>query len=417
MSATPRSPAVTFDLTAASISRPAFISMMAMLMALNALAIDIVLPAFGALQQAYADVDVSRVQLVLTAYVLGFAIAQLVLGPLSDRFGRRMPLFIGMAGYILFACAGGLAPDFNLLLLSRFLQGTCAAATRVVALAMVRDTHSGRAMASTMSLVMMVFMVVPVFAPMIGQGIIVFSDWHFIFFAMAAMCGAVLLWCMVAMPETLPPEGRRPLTFRSVAAAFALIATDRHALFYALANAFFFASLFGFLNLAQPLLAEVYGLGALFPFAFGSVAVLMAVTSLTNSRLVGALGQRRLSHGALIGFASLSALLATIAAFGNPPLWLFLGLLALTMPLFGLIGANLNSLAMEPLGSIAGTASSVLGFLQTGGGGLFGAIIGMFYAGQVVTLAVGFTLASATALACVFIAERGQLFGTGEADG
>lgn len=399
-----------FDLAEGSLSRPQFIAMMASMMALNALAIDIMLPAFPAMQASYAAANADNVHYVLTTYLIGFGFAQLFFGPLSDRYGRRTPLFIGMGLYITFAILGALAPSFALLLAARFFQGVGAAATRVITLAIVRDTHAGRAMASTMSLVMMVFMTVPVFAPMLGQVIITFGDWHAIFLAMAAMAMAVWIWSAKHLPETLGPDQRRPLTAAAISNAFAIVFSNRISVCYTLATAFFFGALFGFLNVAQPIYVDIYGLGSWFPVAFGGVAVLMALASFFNSRLVGSLGQRRLSHGALIGFCALSALLAFISVSGNPPFWLFMTIFAITMALFGLIGANMNSLAMEPLGAVAGTASSVLGFTQTVGGSLTGALIGYLYAGQLFTLALGNTVLSLIAIGFVLLAERGKLF-------
>ena len=389
--------------------------MIAMLMALNALAMDVMLPAFPAMRESYGLGNDNAIQYVLSSYLIGFGVSQLFFGPISDRFGRRVPLFIGMAAYVVFAIAGALAPSFEMLLVARFLQGVGAAGTRVIALATVRDTHSGRAMASTMSLVMMVFMVVPVFAPLLGQLIVIFADWHMVFLFMAVICIAVLVWCLLRLPETLAPQYRRPLTMAGTAASFRMILTNRTSFFYALATAFFFGSLFAFLNVAQPLYGEVYGLGEWFAVAFGSVAILMAGSSFANSRLVMKYGQRRLSHGALIAFCTMVILMALVALPANPPFWVFFGMIAVTMPLFGLIGANLNSLALEPMGAVAGTASSVLGFMQTVGGATTGAIIGQFYDGTVFTLAAGFSTVALISLVCVMVAEKGRLFGTGSA--
>lgn len=399
-----------------SLTRPAFIAMMALLMALNALAIDIMLPAFPNIQASFPDASGNDIQYVLIAYIIGFGAAQLIYGPISDRYGRRGPLFAGMAMYMVFSIAGALAPSFTLLLVARFLQGVGAASTRTIALAVVRDTHSGRAMASTMSLVMMVFMVVPVFAPLTGQAIIIFGDWHFIFAFMALICAAVFFWCLRALPETLHEEFRRPLTAASIAEAFRIIASNRISLFYTLATAFFFGSLFGFLSIAQPIFVDIYDLGRWFPVAFSSVAILMGLSSFANARLVTRFGQRRLSHGALISYGLITGGLMVMSWSADPPFWLFMLALAVAMPLFGLIGANLNSIAMEPLGAVAGTASSVLGFTQTVGGGIIGGIIGQLYQGHVLTLAAGFVVASVVALSFIALAEKGRLFGQGEPD-
>lgn len=398
------------------IGRTQFIAIIALMMALNAMAIDIMLPAFPNIAASFDVTDAKLVQYVLLSYIIGFGLAQLFFGPVSDRFGRRAPLFFGVALYALCAVAGALAPSFEFLLIARFLQGVGAAATRVIAISVVRDTHSGRRMAATMSLVMMVFMVVPVFAPMIGQLMVLAGDWRLIFLFMAAISLLIGIWAMIRLPETLSPENRRPLTVKSIAQAFAIVLSNRVSLFYTLATSFFFGSLFAFLNVAQPIYVEIYQLGAYFPVAFAAVAVIMAGSAFINSRLVGRFGQRRLSHGALIGYFLFGLLLAGLAAAGPVPFWVFFGISMLMMPLFGFVGSNFNSIAMEPLGAIAGTASSTLGFAQTVIGGLVGAIIGQTYDGTVFPLAAGYAVVSALSLLMVLIAERGQLFGVGIPD-
>lgn len=401
---------------APGLSRAHFITLVASMMALNALAIDVILPAFPSLAHAFEVKSATDVQFVLLAYVVGFGAAQLVYGPVSDRYGRRAPLFAGLVIYVVFAIAGMFAPSFGILLAARFLQGVGAAGTRVIALALVRDTYSGRAMASMMSLVMMVFMAVPIVAPIVGQVLVLAGDWYMIFAFMAVAGAVMLVWCLKFLPETLPLEKRRALTLKSVGEAFRLTLTNRIALFYALSTAIFFGSLFSYLNMAQPLYSDVYGLGAYFPIAFGVTAILMALSSYANSLLVIRFGQRRLSHGALAVFLVLGSVLTVFAWSGNPPLWLFMLLLALMLPMIGLIAANLNSIALEPLGSVAGTASAVLGFFQTAGGGMTGTVIGQFYDGQVRTLSIGFMAVSALSLVFVAIAEKGRLFGVGEPD-
>jgi DHA1 family bicyclomycin/chloramphenicol resistance-like MFS transporter len=399
--------------TMLGIGRVEFIAIIALMMALNALAIDIMLPAFPNIAASYAMTDPNRVQYVLLSYIIGFGFAQLVYGPVSDRYGRRAPLFFGLALYIACAIAGALAPTFEFLLIARFVQGIGAAATRVMAISIVRDTHSGRAMAATMSLVMMVFMAVPAIAPLTGQAIILFADWHWIFLFMAAIALLGSIWIASRLPETLADDKRRPLTIDSVATAFRLVLTNRVSLFYTLATAFYFGSLFGFLNVAQPIYVDIYGLGSWFPVAFAAVAVVMAVSSFTNSRLVGRFGQRRISHTALITYLALGLVFSGAALLGPIPFWLFFTLALVMMPLFGFVGANFNSIAMEPLGAVAGTASSVLGFTQTVGGGVIGALIGQAYDGTVLPLAAGFAGVSLVALIFVLIAEKGRLFGVG----
>ncbi|GGY52656.1 multidrug effflux MFS transporter [Parvularcula lutaonensis] len=398
------------NLIAGRVGRAEFIVVIAALMALNAFAIDIVLPAYPELAQAFSVTDETDVAMILVTYILGFSVGQLAFGPIADRYGRRAPLFVGMVLYALAAIGVLMTADFTAVLLLRALQGVGAAATRVIALAVVRDTMKGREMASLMSLVMMVFMVVPIFAPMAGEGLLIVSGWPGIFWAMALSAIALLAWCAVRLPETLKPEYRRDLSARTIVNGFGAILRIRLVAGYCAATAFFFSALFAFLTVAQPLYVGVYGLDRTFTIAFGAVAALMAVTSMVNSRLVHKLGARRLSHGALIAFTALSGVLTLLSFGGNPPFWLFMTLMALLFPLLGLIGANLNAIAMEPLGEVAGSASAILGFLQSAVAGLIGAFIGSLFDDQVVVLAAGFTIVSGLSVLSIWWAEEGKLF-------
>jgi DHA1 family bicyclomycin/chloramphenicol resistance-like MFS transporter len=392
------------------IPRWEFIALCAALMALNALAIDIMLPGLQQMGAALGVVNANHRQYIITAYILSFGIAQLAFGPVSDRFGRRGPLLVGLIIYIVSAIAASVAPDFTTLLICRFMQGIGAAATRVISVSIIRDSFGGRRMAEIMSLVFMVFMAVPVVAPGFGQIIMIFLSWHWIFVAMGLGALAVTLWAYQRLPETLHPEYRRPFTWSAVMGGFFIVLSNRVALCYTLAGMATFGALFGFINSAQQVYVEIYGLGAWFPVVFAVIASLMAVSNYLNSRLVGAIGMRRLSQGALIAFIVVSTTWFVLSLAGPIPFPIFVTLFALDMMLFGLLGSNFNALAMEPLGHVAGTASSVLGFTQTFGGGVIGTIIGQMYDDTVMPLAAGFCGVSIVALLMVFIAERGKLF-------
>ncbi|QRI65908.1 multidrug effflux MFS transporter [Shinella sp. PSBB067] len=389
-----------------------FIALMALLMALNALAIDIMLPGLQEIGASLGVENENHRQYVISAYLIGFAFAQLLYGPVSDRFGRRAPMFFGLAVYIVSSLAAILVPSFAALLALRFIQGIGSAAMRVITISIVRDVFGGRAMAEVMSLIMMVFMVVPVLAPGTGQVVMLFGEWHLIFIFMAVMAFAVGAWMYFRLPETLHPEDVRPFTVRSVLAGFRIVLTDRVALCYTLASTFIFGSLFGFINSAQQIYVGIYGLGVWFPVAFAGVAAFMALSSFVNARLVGRFGMRRLSHGALVGFLAVNAiwLLLTLAWTPHVPFPIFIVLFALAMFQFGWIGSNFNSLAMEPLGHVAGTASSVLGFMGTAGGTVIGAIIGQSFNGTALPLVAGFFILSVIGLIFVLIAEHGKLF-------
>lgn len=396
------------------VSRPEFIALIAGLMALNALAIDVMLPALPYMGHALGVVDENDRHFVLTAYMLGFGAAQLAFGPLSDRFGRRAPLFVGLVIYAAAACAAVFSPNFATLLALRFVQGVGAAGTRVIATSVVRDRFHGRAMAEVMSLVFMVFMIVPVVAPAIGQVILLTGPWEYIFLFMAAVSVAITVWAVLRLPETLAPERRRPLRADVVLDGFRIVLSNRSAIMYGLAGTFIFSALFGFINTSQQIYVDIYGLGALFPLAFAFQASLMAVSSYTNSRMVRRIGMRRLSHAAILIFTAVSGLWLVLALTLPMPLWLFMTLLCVIMFMFGWSASNMNSLSLEPLGAVAGTASSVFGFIQTVGGAVLGTIVGSFFDGTVVPIAAGYVVFGVLALGCILIAEKGRLFGVGE---
>ncbi|MEC9245819.1 MAG: multidrug effflux MFS transporter [Pseudomonadota bacterium] len=393
-----------------TLGRAEFIALAAALMSLNALAIDIMLPA---LQQIGAELgvdDENARQYIVTAYLAGLGGGQLIFGPISDRFGRRAPLFVGLALYVSAALIAAISPSFAVILALRFLQGIGAATTRVIAVSAIRDVFGGRQMAEVLSMVMMVFMVIPVIAPSIGQLIMIFGDWSEIFIAMAVLAIVFGTWAAIRLPETLAPENRRELTFSSITKGFAFVLTNRIALCYTLATTSIFGSLFGFISSAQQIYTDTFDLADWFPILFAIGAGLMAISSFTNSRLVGRIGMRRLSHTALVGFTAVSLLWLVLASIGYMPFALFFVLFSVAMFQFGWVGANFNSIAMEPLGHVAGTAAATQGFLTTLGGGLIGAFVGQMFDGSTVPLAAGYFITGSIAIVLVLIGERGRMF-------
>lgn len=406
--------AVTTDPAArAPLSRVEFVALMAFLMALNAAAIDVFIPALRTIGEAYGIAGSNERQFVITAYILGFGIAQLAFGPLADRFGRRPVLLAGLGIYIAGALAALFAPSFGALLLMRFVQGVGAALTRVVATAVVRDQFRGAAMASIMSLVMMVFMIMPILAPNLGALVLAFGDWHTLGLVMALIGIVAFVWAGLRLPETLSPDDRRPLTGKRVAEAFRVVASNRIAAGYTGALAAFFGVLFAFVNQAEQVFTEVYGLGPAFTLYFSLVALFMAASSFANSRLTERLGIKRLSQIALAAFIALSALhlVLALALGGQTPFPLFIALFILTMCCFGFVPPNLNALAMEPMGHVAGVASAVLGAAQMLIGGTLGGIVAYLFDGSLIPLLVGFLGLSVVSLAMVLWAERGEILG------
>ncbi|WP_428928362.1 multidrug effflux MFS transporter [Marinibacterium sp. SX1] len=396
------------------LSRGEMIGLVAALMALNSLAIDIMLPALPYMGTALGVAEENERQFIISAYMLGYGMGEIVFGPLSDRYGRRGPLLVGVALYVVAAAAAMFSPSFAAVLALRFAQGIGAASTRVIATSIVRDRFSGNAMAEVMSMAFMLFMAIPILAPGLGQTLLFFGPWQVIFAFMAVLGFGVAIWTALRLPETLPPARRRSIGPRAVLQGFRIVTTHRTAFAYGLSGTFMFAALFGFLNTAQQIYVGIYHLGNWFPVAFASVAALMGLSSFTNSRLVARLGMRRLSHTAILVFTGVSGLWLALASVQPLPFWLFLPLLAIIMSCFGWAAANMNSLSMEPLGEVAGMASSVFGFIQTVGGVIIGSYIGQQFNGTVIPVAAGYFLMGLLSLAAVLVAEKGKLFGIGE---
>ncbi|MDR6293332.1 DHA1 family bicyclomycin/chloramphenicol resistance-like MFS transporter [Inquilinus ginsengisoli] len=390
-----------------------FVGLIAFMMALISLSIDNLLPAFGAIQADLGIADPNALQYVLTAYMAGFGVMQLVYGPVSDVIGRRPTLMIGLSVYCVGSVLAIAAHGFEWLLVARAVQGMGAAAARVLTVTIVRDRFSGREMARVMSLTMMVFIIVPIFAPAIGQLFLFVGSWHMIFVSMLGLALVQIVWFNRRMPETLHPEYRRPFSVARIRDGVRTCVTTRVSIGYATAMGLMMGSLMGYLGSSQAIFeVDVYALGPMFPMAFGLIAMVMGFASFLNSRLVRRLGMRRMSHTGICGFVAVGAVqLALAFAFdGRPPLFLFGVVLAANMFLFSLTVPNFNAMAMEPLGAIAGTASSVIGSYTTIASAALGALVGQAFDGTVVPLGFGYFGLGACALLVVLWTERFRLF-------
>jgi DHA1 family bicyclomycin/chloramphenicol resistance-like MFS transporter len=389
---------------------PEFVCLIAFLMALNALAIDSMLPALPMIGEALDVVRENDRQWIVTAYLLGFGLAQVVYGPLADRYGRKPVLMVGVGLYTLFGALAAFAPTFETLILARVGAGIGAASLRVLAVSIVRDRYAGRTMARVMSLSFLVFLGVPIIAPSLGAAILHFAPWPWIFGVLALAGAAVMTWAALRLPETLKPEDRLPIRPSRIVAAFREALTERQSLGYTLAMTAITGALFGFLNSSQQIFDHVFHAADLFPLVFAGVAGGIAVASLLNAAFVERFGSRIISHAALIGFTAVSAVHALVSATGHETIWTFGLLQALTMFCFGFIAGNFGTMAMERMGHIAGTASSAQGFISTTLGSLAGFAIGQQFAGTATPMTAGFTAMGLIALAFVLFAERGRLF-------
>jgi MFS transporter, DHA1 family, multidrug resistance protein len=389
---------------------PEFVVVIASIMALNPLAMDMMLPALPDIASAFHITTANQPQEVLSAFLIGFGVGQFIMGPLSDRFGRRPVLIDGMALYCIASVLAITASSFETLLLARVPQGLGTSATRVIATSIVRDCYAGRRMASVMSLAMMVFIAVPVIAPSLGQAVMLLTQWRGIFIVLMLYGVLALIWSGLRMPETLPVAERKSLAVRDVLGAFRQTVTNRQTLGYALAAGSVQGSLFAFVFSSQQAFTEIYRLGHYFPLAFAAVAIGVAVAGFLNARIVGRVGMRIISHGALTGFVAVAGMMLIAVKTQTLSLALFIALTALMMFAFGLMFANFTSLAMEPQGHIAGTASSLYGSITTLLGIGIGTTIGQDYDGTLLPFATGFFLCALASLAIVLVVEKGRLF-------
>ena len=388
-----------------------FVALIASIMALTALGIDSMLPALPAISDELGVSQPNHRQYVITAFMLGFAVAQLFHGPLADRFGRKPVIAIALAFYVVTNAVAAFSGSFELLLLARAASGAAVAAGRVVTVALVRDCFQGRAMARVMSLAFMTFMIVPVLAPAWGQlMVIIFGSWRLIFGGIAIIAALVLIWFTWRMPETLARDTVHAFDLREIWRGYRTMFRDRWAVGYTFATTAISGCFFSFIGSIQQIVYDVFKRPELLTLVFASVAGLMALGSFLNSRLVMRFGMRFLSHLALVTTTVLAVVHLTVILLGGENLWVFIALQAPMMAAMGLANSNFSAMAMENMGEIAGTASSLQGFIATLGAAVMGAVIGQAFDGTTVPLYLGFTVLGFTALAIVFVTERGKLF-------
>lgn len=384
--------------------------MLAGLMALNAIAIDAMIPALPAIGQSLGVSEENDRQLVIVAYMLGFGVTQLVWGPLADRFGRKPVLATGIILYASFALMCAFADSFALLIAGRAAMGASAAVTRVLVVAMVRDLFEGEAMARVMSLVFMTFMLVPVLAPTIGQGILLFASWPAIFVLLAVYGVIMLTWSWVRLPETLNPEYRRSLKIGEMAGAAWQTLREPQSRGYTFALTFTFAALVAYIASIQQIVFDAFGAPELIGVAFAAIAAPMALGSWLNSRFIGRFGLRRVGHGAAVAFAAVTALHAAIALGGHETLPIFIVMQGLAMLCFAFTSSNISTLAMEHMAPIAGTASSVQGVIGTVGAAIIGFLIGRSFDGTATPFLVAVAACASTALLLIVLTEPKRLF-------
>lgn len=389
--------------------------MMAMLMALNAFGIDAILPALDALAADLAVAGNDR-QFVIGVYLLTAGMGALVPGALADRFGRRPILLGSVAVYIVLSILSALAPSYDALIAVRAAQGFFAAGIVALPPAIIRDRVGGDRMARMMSVIFVIFLMVPAVAPTIGKAILQFGSWRAIFAASAGLGVLMAAWVFVRLPESLTPENVQPILPRTIAANMGRALTLPSTFGYVIGSALVFGALFGFINSSQQLISETFGAGDIFTYVFAICAGSMALASWSNSRIVERFGARRVSHTALFAFIAVSAVQVMFAFQPDESLWQFVPLMAINMALLGFIGSNFGAIAMNPFFAIAGAASSAHGFVRMTTAALLGGAIGYAFDGTARPLALALLASGLACLVLVLWSEKGRLFGPSDAE-
>ncbi len=387
-----------------------FVALMAAMTSLAALATDAMLPALPAIGAELGAPSENANQYIISLLFFGLAGGQLIYGPLSDSTGRKPAIYAGFVVFSIGCLLSIFAGSFGVMLAGRLLQGVGIAGPRSVSVALVRDQYEGRAMARVMSFVMAVFILVPVIAPAIGQAILLVADWRAIFGAFLVLALLTATWFALRQPETLAPAQRKPWSLRRIAAAFGEVLSNRIALGYTVAAGLVTGAFLGYLNSAQQIFQIQYELGPRFPIVFAVMALALGTASFLNARLVMRYGMRPLSHGSALIMSLLGLLFLVVATAmdGHPPLALLMIYLMATFFCVGILFGNQNSLAMEPLGHIAGVGAAVVGSLSLFMATPLGMLIGQNYNGTVLPLVLGFTVLSGLAVLVMRWAERGR---------
>lgn len=384
--------------------------MLALAQALQALAIDFMLPALGPIANDLGATDPNRRQLVIGLFLIGIGLGSLIPGTLADRYGRRPVLLGCIAAYVAISFACAVVDDFTMLAALRLIEGFVCAGLAVIPLAVIRDRFDGDRMASLQSMMSVIFLVVPMLAPSLGQLVLFVAGWRWIFAIMGVLGAVMGLWVALRLPETLRPEFRQSLGARAIATNMANVVTTRASIGYVFANCFTLAVMWGYLQSYQQLVGEHFGAGTALPVFFGGMAACMACASFTNSRIVERFGARRVAHSALMLYLVVGVVQLALAHSGRETLWPFVVVMTLAMICGAFTSANFSSIALQPFARTAGAASSVQGFMRNSLAALLAAGIGQSYDGTARPLSNAILTAGILALALILWSENGRLF-------
>ena len=387
-----------------------FIVLIALMISLVAMTTDIMLAALGIIAADLGQADPGQAHLLISVLFAGFALGQLVVGPLSDSFGRRPVIHFGYLAFCIGTLLCLFSTSFAAMLAGRVLQGLGMSGPRIIAVAIVRDGYAGRQMARIMSFVMAVFIIVPIIAPSIGQVLISLSGWRATFVLLLAMACVTWAWFTVRLPETLPPQNRRPLSLRNILSGIVIICRTPAAIGYSICAGLIFGPFIAYLSLSQQMFQGTYDKGATFTLWFALGALSIGIAAIVNSALVERLGMRFLSNLALIGVVVGGAGFALLShgASGPPPFGMFMGWLMFNFFCMGLLFGNLNALAMEPLGDMAGLGAAVVGALSTAIAIAIATLISDGFSGDVTVMPAGFALSGLICLGLGLLVSKVQ---------
>ena len=368
-----------------------FTILMALLISIVAISIDALLPALGVIGRDFAVTNQNQVQLIIGCIFGGMAVGQLVAGPMSDALGRKPVLYAGIVLYLAGSVFCYFADSFNMLLVGRIIQGLGVAAPYVTAVSVVRDKYSGRDMASVMSLVMMIFILVPAIAPSLGQAVMHFADWRAIFLLYIGYSIVIGLWIMLRLEETLPPSHRTPHKFSAFAHSLRIILNNRTTTIYTICMGLCFGSFIGYLGASQQIFQDQFGVGEKFSLYFGGLALVLGLASLMNSKFVVRLGMRYICTHAMGAIVVASLIfLGLHVIVDSITLPMFLIYASILFFSFGLMFGNLNAIAMEPMGEVAGMASAIIGSVSSVISLVIGTFVGQMYNNTLIPIAFGF---------------------------
>ena len=388
-----------------------FVTLMATLTALLALAIDAMLPALPDIGRDLGVAELNDTQWVVSAIFIGFAIGQVFYGPISDSMGRKNPIYIGLVIYCIGSLISIAAWNFEIMLVGRFIQGIGVAGPKIVSMALIRDQYKGRHMARIMSFIMAIFILVPAIAPAIGQGILLFGDWRMVFILLLGTALISLLWFAIRQPETLPKEKRVTFSLNHIWQAVVETCKHRVTFGYTITIGFSFGAFIGYLNSAQQIFQNLFNLGDKFPLYFGALALIIGLASIVNSKVVMRFGMRYLCWRALLATTLISLVFLIFVHFadGKPALQWFMLWGGLVFFAMGILFGNFNALAMEPLGHIAGVAAAVIGSISTLIAVALGTWIGLIYNGTLYPLVGGFAFLGAISMVVMYLADKKAL--------